>query len=34
MEKVTVTIFEKELDNLNGFLNLIAVNATVQQNVQ
>ena len=34
MEKVTFAIFEKKLDNLNGFLDLVALDAAVQQDVQ
>ena len=34
MEKVTLTIFEKKLDNLNGFLDLVALNAAIEQDVQ
>ena len=34
MEKVTLTVFEEKLDNLNGFLDLIALDATVQENIK
>ena len=34
MEKVTLSIFEEKLDNLNGFLNLIALDAAVQKDIQ
>ena len=34
MEKVTLAIFEEKLDNLNGFLDLIALDATVQENIE
>ena len=34
MEKVTIAIFEEELDNLNGFLNLVALDAAVQKDIQ
>ena len=33
MEKVTLAIFQQKLDNLNGFLDLIALDATVQENI-
>ena len=34
MEKVTLAIFEEKLDNLNGFLDLITLDATVQENIE
>ena len=34
MEKVTLAIFEEKLDNLNGFLNLVALDTAVQKNIQ
>ena len=34
MEKVTLAIFEEKLDNLNGFLNLVALDAAVQKDIQ
>lgn len=34
VEKVTVTVFKQELDNLNGFLDLVAVDAAVEEDVE
>ena len=34
MEKVTLPVFKEKLDNLNGLLNLIALDATVQENIE
>ena len=34
MEKVTASIFQEKLDNLNGFLNLVTVNTAVEKDVQ
>ena len=34
MEKVTASIFQEKLDNLNGFLNLVTVDAAVEKDVQ
>ena len=34
MEEMTVAILDKELNDLNGFLNLTALDATVQKHVE
>lgn len=34
MEKVVAAITQKKLDNLNGFVNLVALDAAVQKNIQ
>ena len=34
MEKVTLSIFKEKLDNLNGFLDLIALDTTVQEYIE